>query len=260
MTRSNRKKIFPFFLWHRRLGLLALIFMIVLAITGIMLNHTESLKMDKVSVESDFLLDWYGLNPAGQAINYKAGNQFISQWDRQLFYNSTTLINHKNILLGAVSSNSIIALAFDKNILLLNNSGEIIEHIDMSFKFKGIKKIGLINQFIAIQTASNKIYFADQDVLNWQAVNNSKVDWSSPIQLSDLQLQALKKSFRGNGLTLERVILDLHSGRLFSANWGIYIMDASAIIMILLSLTGFLIWRSRAQKIKTKKHYQKHHK
>jgi len=260
MTRSNRKKGFPFFLWHRRLGLIALLFMVALAVTGIMLNHTESLKMNRVSVESDLLLNWYGLNPKGKPVGYKADNNFISQWDHQIFFNSMALINNKSILLGAVATGDIIALSLNKSILLLNAAGEIIEHIDMSFKFEPIKKIGLINQSIAIQTQSNKIYIADKDILNWQPANRAEINWSTPVELSSSQQQSLKKTFRGNGLSLERVILDLHSGRLFSANWGIYIMDASAIMIILLSLSGFWIWWSRTQKLKTKKHYQKHHK
>jgi len=260
MTRSNRKKGFPFFLWHRRLGLLALLFMVALAVTGIMLNHTESLKMNTVSVESDLLLNWYGLNPKGKPTGYKTGNNFVSQWDHQLFFNSMALINNKSALLGAVTASDSVALALDKSILLLNTEGEIIEHIDMSFKFEPIKKIGLINQSVAIQTQDNKVYIADKDILNWQSTSSTEINWSSPIELSRLQQQSLKKTFRGNGLSLERVILDLHSGRLFSANWGIYIMDASAVMIILLSLSGFWIWWSKAQKLKTKKHYQKHHK
>ncbi len=39
---TNRKpKKFTAFLWHRRIGLFALLLVIILAITGIMLNHTE---------------------------------------------------------------------------------------------------------------------------------------------------------------------------------------------------------------------------
>ena len=58
---------------------------------------------------------------------------------------------------------------------------------------------------------------------------------------------------------MERVILDLHSGRLFNQAWGIYLMDASAIIMIWPGLSGTWIWWSRNRKIKNKRHYQKHH-
>ena len=259
MTRSNRKKPFAFFLWHRRLGLAALVFMIILSVTGIMLNHTEYLSMDETTIESDWLLNWYGLNPNGDAINYKAGEYNISQWDGQIFFNTSTLVNSKSTLLGAVISNGIIVVALERSILLLDTTGEIIEHINMPIKFDTIKKIGLINTSIVIQTIDLKNYSADEDIINWYPIENTGAIWPTSIELNDSQRQALKQSFRGNGLSLERVILDLHSGRLFNANWGIYIMDISGVIIILLSMSGFWVWWSRKQKLKSKRHYQKNH-
>jgi hypothetical protein len=259
MTRSSRKKPFPFFVWHRRLGLLSLLLMIILAITGIMLNHTEALNMDEITIESDSLLDWYELNPKGMAVGYQTEENTIAQWDGQLFFNSKALLNSKQSLLGAVITNEIIVLALSKSILLLDITGEIIEHMDMPIKFESINKLGLRNNSVIIQTKDLKVFSADKDIIDWQLDNDENISWSTTIDLDPSQLQALKKSFRGNGLSLERIILDLHSGRLFSANWGIYIMDASAIIIIMLSLSGFWVWWTRKQKIKSKRHYRKHH-
>ena len=53
---SRKKKSFPFFLWHRRLGLAGLLLLFVLAITGIMLNHTEDFHLDETHIKSDLLL------------------------------------------------------------------------------------------------------------------------------------------------------------------------------------------------------------
>ena len=72
-------------------------------------------------------------------------------------------------------------------------------------------------------------------------------------------LNKMKQAYRGQGLTLERVMLDLHSGRLFNQTWGVYLMDASAVIMMWLGISGTWIWWSRNKKMKTKRHYQKHH-
>lgn len=252
MTRSNRKKTFPFFIWHRRLGLIALIFVLVLAITGIMLNHTESLEMDETRIDSDILLNWYGLNPHGELISFATGENIISQWDGQIFFNSKTLAGSKDKLLGVTTSNEIIAIALTKSILLVDSSGEIIEHINFPLEFQPLTKIGLNNNAITIQTEGLKIFSADQDILNWNPTIAHATPWSTSIKISPIQQQELRKSFRGNGLSLERVILDLHSGRILNASWGIYIMDASAIIIILLSLSGFWVWWSRKQKIKTK--------
>lgn len=239
------------------MGLIAVIFLLVLSVTGIMLNHTESLNMDKTSIESDLILNWYELNPKGKAVSYKSGDNIISQWDGQLFFNQTALSFNKAKLIGAVKLNEIIAIAFDKNILLLNLDGEIIEHFNMPIKFSSLIKIGLHNKNLLVKTKNNKHYIADENILNWAPSSKTNNSWSESVQLNQIQKNALKKSFRGNGLSLERVILDLHSGRIFNGNWGVYIMDISAFIIILLSLSGFWIWWSRQQKMQSKRHLKK---
>ncbi len=61
---TNRKpKRFTAFLWHRRIGLVALTLVIVLAITGIALNHSETFKLDETYVNTSWLLNWYGIEP-----------------------------------------------------------------------------------------------------------------------------------------------------------------------------------------------------
>ncbi len=47
--------------------------------------------------------------------------------------------------------------------------------------------------------------------------------------------------YRGNGLPLERIILDLHSGRMFGT-FGEYVMDIVALLFIFLALSGGWMW------------------
>ena len=48
-------------------------------------------------------------------------------------------------------------------------------------------------------------------------------------------------------LTLDRVILDLHTGRFFGTA-GRIIMDLAAVAMLLLAFTGIRLWRLRSKK------------
>ena len=49
------------------------------------------------------------------------------------------------------------------------------------------------------------------------------------------------------GLTVERVLADVHSGRIF-ATTGTLIMDAVAVFMIVLSLSGFVLWLQHSRR------------
>ncbi len=42
-------------------------------------------------------------------------------------------------------------------------------------------------------------------------------------------------------LSLDRILLDLHTGRILG-DWGIYLMDAAAIILLLLTFSGIYNW------------------
>ena len=55
MTKRKPQR-FTAFLWHRRVGLLAIVLVIILAITGIMLNHTERFKLDETYINNSWLL------------------------------------------------------------------------------------------------------------------------------------------------------------------------------------------------------------
>ena len=127
--------------------------------------------------------------------------------------------------------------------------------IDFSYN-----KIARIQNKIALLDEQQQTYLSDTQLSYWKPQTLSQVlDWSAESNVSASQINALKTSFRGEGLKLEKVILDLHSGRIFNDVWGIYIMDATAIIMMLLGISGTWVWWSRKLKMKRKKHYRKHH-
>ncbi len=56
--------------------------------------------------------------------------------------------------------------------------------------------------------------------------------------------QDLLYLYRGKGLSLERLLLDLHSGRLLG-NAGVYIVDVAALLFIFLALSGSWMWWRR---------------
>ena len=99
----------------------------------------------------------------------------------------------------------------------------------------------------------------DEHILDWDVISDEGIEWTEKYTLDNKEREQLLIAYRGTGLKLERVILDLHSGRIFG-QYGIYLMDAAAIAMLWLSLSGLWVWSSRRRKMRRKKHYQKHHR
>ena len=260
---SRRKKPFPFFLWHRRLGLVIFLLVVILSITGILLNHTESLKLDEKTVTSEFILNWYGINPEGKPVNFNNGEIWVSQWNQQIFFNGNSLYTSNEKLQGISSTSDVIVVALESSVLLLGYDGEIIESMNVNTSAP-LQKIGSSGNKITLLDNNHNVYISDSQITHWSQQNDLEkqqlnTQWATAEPLTDAAKLTLKQAYRGEGLNLERVILDLHSGRIFNNNWGIYIMDASAIIMILLGISGIWVWWSRRLKMRSKKHYQKHH-
>jgi hypothetical protein len=261
---TNRKpKRFTAFLWHRRIGLFAMVLVLILAITGIMLNHTERLNLDNTFINNSLLLNWYGIRPKDEPVSFRIENDtqshVISAWNKQLFFDDIKVTTLDQSIHGAIGAEQFIVVALDNEIILLSQDGEFIERVSTSISFSNIQRLGMKYKRPVIETSEPLYYMADEHILDWDVIINENIKWTEPYTLTADEYEQLLIAYRGNGLKLERVILDLHSGRLFG-QYGIYLMDAAAIALLWLSFSGLWVWNSRRRKMRRKKHYQKHHR
>jgi hypothetical protein len=258
MTKRKPQR-FTAFLWHRRIGLVALVLVIILAITGVMLNHTEKLGLDETYINNAWLLNWYGIEPVEEPVSYRVKGHVISSWEHQLFFDNRAITEIEQDMHGAIDVEQFIVIALDNEIILLSFDGELIERMSTSLSFSNIQRLGMKYQRPVIETSELLYYMADEHILDWDVISNEGIKWAEQHLLSDDEREQLLVAFRGNGLKLERVILDLHSGRIFG-QYGVYLMDAAAIALLWLSLSGLWVWSSRRSKMRKKKHFQKHHR
>jgi hypothetical protein len=250
---------FTVFLWHRRVGLAAIVLVVILAVTGIMLNHTDELELDKTYIGNSWLLDWYGIEPEDEPVSYRVKDHIISAWQNQLFFDNRFITMLQQNVHGAVAAEQFIVVALDNEIILLSDEGEFVERVSTSISFSNIQRLGMKYSRPVIETSDPLYYIADEHILDWDVIINEGIEWTAPYQLKDAEYQKLLIAYRGQGLKLERVILDLHSGRIFG-KYGNLLMDAAALALLWLSFSGLWVWYSRRQKIKQKKHYRKHHR
>ncbi len=52
--------------WHRHIGLVAAALVVVLALSGVALNHSDVLELDQRAVTTPLLLEWYDINTGGR--------------------------------------------------------------------------------------------------------------------------------------------------------------------------------------------------
>lgn len=248
--RKHKRRIrwHSIFLWHRYLGLVCALFVVVLAVTGLMLNHTEELELDSRFAHSPLLLDWYGIKSSDEVKSFNVSTALISQVDDGLYFNLRKIRRTNETLSGAVAVNDMIIVALSDTVMVLSGTGETIEELGpVDGVPAGIRMLGTApGDMLVFQTARGQ-YQSDNRFLDWQPVVPATVNWSQTAPLpGDLRKQ-LQQVSRQSLLTVERVILDIHSGRILGS-WGIYLVDAAAVSFLLLAAMGIWLWASRTRK------------
>jgi len=250
MTRQHRTKprtklLRSLYIWHRYIGLAAALFVVVLAATGLLLNHTGELGLDSIKVSSPALLDWYGVHAPANLLSYRAGALTITDAAGKIYLEQAALPNVEGPLQGAVEYAGLVVVATGSQLLLLTPTGELVERLDSASGVPAdILAIGVAgNGALAVRTAHGS-YLTDDNFIEWTASVDDTAQWATSTKPTEQQRAALNRAWRGDGLPLERVMLDMHSGRIFGSA-GVYLMDGAAILFLLLAFSGVWLWIKR---------------
>ena len=87
-------------------------------------------------------------------------------------------------------------------------------------------------------------YTASEGLLTWRRVDAANALWSQPTAVPAALRQRIASDYRGRLLTLERLLQDLHGGRLFGRA-GVFFMDLAAVAFLILAATGLWMWLVR---------------
>jgi hypothetical protein len=221
---------------HRHIGFAISLILILLSITGVALNHTSELKLDQRFIKSPLILDWYGISPATELKSFAIKQHWITQLEQAIYFNNKAIFTSAEPLIGAIMTGDFIVAAFNHHLVLLTLEGDVIESIPKPL----LKKIGNQNGIIFIQQQQH-IYSSKDQLLSWQKDSQPPQKWSTESRLPKAMSQALKQSSREQILDVERLILDIHSGRFFG-QYGVYFIDLSGVLLIFLSLSGIWFW------------------
>lgn len=228
--------------WHRKLGVTVSLFVVLLVITGLMLNHTEQLNLQNIFVKNDVLLEWYHIQPRSKAKGVRVEQSWITQIDNRLYFNQKEIVGHIEHLSGAVKISDGVVVAVDESLLVLTLNGDLVEGLSGTDGVPaGIKSIGLTDGKDIVIRAAHGDYLADIDAVEWQEIEQTSAQWSNTREIPQDLYRQLLILYRGKGLPLERVILDIHSGRIFGQA-GVLLIDFMAILFLLLAMSGVWMW------------------
>lgn len=226
-------------IWHRRLGLTAALLVLLACVTGILLNHTDALHLDEHKVRQSWLLNFYGIQPP-PLHSLKLGGHWYSELGGEIFRDQQALATCRGQLLGGLDVDGMQVLACQSALVLLDSDGQLLEILDERHQLPvPLTGLGRCDGALCLRTAQGNV-LADLDQLSWQATHLPG-QWAALASPPPVLATALSAQAGGDSLSWERVVLDLHSGRIAGAT-GVLLMDAAAVLLMFLALSGFWLW------------------
>lgn len=230
--------------WHRYLGFTTAIFVVALAITGIMLNHTAGLDLGKKPLPAWLAKSVYGVD-ISQGGGFAAGDLHLRKMPNDQLEISATgqaaySLPCKGRFLGAVQLPDQWAAACTSTIVFLTASGELIDTVGQAHGIPApLGQLGVGKNQLIVASAGQYWLFDNKtlglELLDAGGENILDIDWlEGPDPANNLL----------NHLTVERFVLDLHSGRAFGG-WGVWLMDLVALVLIVLVISGYIAWREK---------------
>lgn len=254
MTRNRRfgwrDRLRSLYLWHRYAGLTVALLALHLAVTGILLNHAHDLGFDRHYVDSGWLLDLYGVE-APPAQSFRVETHWYSSVGKQLYRDDRLLADDAGPIVGATEHDGIVAVATPARVWLLTPNGEEIDTLAAPAPATGLIDTA---EGVVLVTRDGA-YAAGADFLGFTPTHRSArapVPGPPPAPLR----QRLARAYRGHVISEERLLRDLHSGRLLS-HAGPWLVDLAGVLLCLLALSGIRVWWQRR---KSRQQHRQHHR
>lgn len=228
---SNRSLI----KYHKFLGLFAALLAFVLSITGLLLQHTDTLELDKRYLKADWLLSWYSY-PQPDIQRIQLEQHEILQVEDKLLMDGRLLEASQGELWGAADNGETLLIGSGEQLFWVNKEAWLIDTLEAP-----------ATQPAALASHQSDFLLLSED--GWFAADNELESWApaspyagpllkpDPVSIQEVHLPAELAV----GISWERLLLDLHSGRLFGAV-GVVLMDLAALALVLLAFTGCWVW------------------
>lgn len=231
--------------WHRRLGLAAAFILTLLVVSGLLLNHSPRLGFAQKYVQSVWLLDWYGIPSPGEPHGTALGAQWLSELRERVYLDTRELPDVRGRLHGAVLLRDGIAASVGDDVWLLTPGGDVIERLGRAHGVPNtIRALGVDQAGRLVVQTPHGVYAGNSDLSAWRRVTPRAISWGRPGAVPAALRVGLLQQYRGRGLSVERVLVDLHSGHILGAI-GVWAVDLVALCCLGLAISGLWLWARR---------------
>jgi uncharacterized iron-regulated membrane protein len=192
--------------WHRRIGVVASVFVLVLAATGLILLFAAPLGLDRARWGGPLIAKAYHLSPQTAPVGVElASGRWVVMVDGLVYVGAAAPVYLDPPLTGAAQDAEFIYVKNGQETLVLLAGGQLVERMA-----------------------------------------GAHLPTTSPSPLPGPVRERVLQRYAGRGLPASRVLLDIHTGRFFGPA-GVWLMALSSLFLLLLSLSGLVLWMRKAK-------------
>lgn len=245
------KRIARLIIWHRRAGLLFAPILVVLAITGVMINHSFSWGWNEKPVYSSLVGWFYGIPAAQVDRGYVVAEaRWLTQHGDLVRLDTSELLRCDNPLAGAINWNEGFVVLCQQQLFWFTAEGELIEALS---ELPVSRELGLSESGALLIAGQGQLWQFDDNNWEWQRqLADTDARWAELVDIPQTDSVQLSQRLPLPGISRERLLLDLHSGRLFG-DLGVFVVDLSAVLLVFLVFSGSLTWGWRRWRKRTRR-------
>lgn len=221
---------------HRYIGVVLAAFLLLLAVTGILLNHTDDVNLAERPVPV-FIAGWYYDHDLSNLKGYKVADATVYLVGNEIYLDRVPVTVCSATLDGAIAAANQVAALCGHELILISREGQLIERLGAVHGVPGgIRKLGRLDQDLVVAT-NNEVVRFDPDTLQTGPAGGN-VEW----QRTTTVPPALTRQLLAGAVSWEKFVMDLHSGRLIGIS-GVWLADIIALLLIVMSVSGLILWR-----------------
>jgi PepSY-associated transmembrane protein len=231
--------------WHARIGFSAALFFLLLAVSGVIANHGAALGLDAKRVHSGWLDRWYGIAAEVPRAAFRSRSHELVAANGRWLLDARPAGDELPQPLGLVEVGDMLVVASAGSLYVLRADGRLVDRLDgPALPGSPIESLGSDGAGVVLRTRGG--VFASADVVSWRSGGPRQVSWSAPAELSPAERRSYAAAL-APGIPLQRLLLDVHSGRI-AGRYGPLAVDLAALVLIVLAASGAWLFASHRRR------------
>ena len=219
---------------HRNLGIFLVFFLVLISVTGMLLNHTDALNLNHHSVPAFVAARYYSDNSGGLTGFESAGDYFYT-FGGELHINRQVVASCRQIE-GAIRLKNLSIVLCDGELNLFTSDRQLIETMGAVMGVPDdLVGISVLEDQLVLRNVDN-VYSFDIETLALDLIANTVQTWPERQVIPSELLLA-------ESISWQQFILDLHSG-VFVGSMGKWLSDLVALFVIAMAISGLSMWRN----------------